>query len=287
MAQRGFLSVSKFFSDYEYRQMKSSDELIFMMNALFALYYTEQGAPDDASGPTGAERAGMVELGLSLITTKLQELNIHCVDGHLRGGSLVYLKEPDFGAHQSLYGVDTFCVLEKHKIWDDADGCYRLSGFDAKVKISGSDTWLCVGISPLREEDDDYSDLDDEDEDEDERREEITQKEKERIAFVITNTPGFRELKNQQQRQAFAKPIVENEIGSKEWGSLLNPAYEAAKMATELYELGIIPKRAKALASAGKNALEIGKELGISKQKAERAIAAEIPQYIADQLEQP
>lgn len=227
----------------------------------------------------------LIERAMNEIVAQFEvELKIPVVRGkfHGRGATVIYLDKPNFSQYAKLYDPNSFGVLEIHYEMSEDSSERVYAGFDAYVRLGESNAWLCVGIKPLQseEEDDPYDDL----EDEEDHGEEITQEEKERIAVVVANSHGFRELKNREQRMAFAKPIIDKECDGKEWNTYLRPEHEIAQMAAELHELGITPMRAKALSSEGKTAAEIGKLLGISKQKAERAIAAEIPQYIADQL---
>lgn len=254
-----------------------------VLPVLFNFYYANQAnqeAPNLSWDPDKKDR--FVKAGITCIIEQLSKLNIPRIEGLLRGGSLVFLRNPDFESHKSLYGEGAVCVLEKDTTWHD--NRLMLDGFSAKVRLSScSDTWLCVGIcssEQIESDDDDYDD----DIDNEEDHQEITQEEKERIAVIVANSHGFRELKNREQRMAFAIPIIDKESAGKEWNTYFRPEHEIAQMSAELHDLGITPMRAKELASEGKSAAEIGKLLGISKQKAERAINAEIPQYITDQL---
>lgn len=272
------------------------EQIETILPVFFGFFYKNLGDPDVASNFPNAfdaisallkfkpeTRECFVNAGMERIISQLAKLNIPCIEGSLQGGSIIFLKNPDFEEHKPLYGGGSICVLEKHTTWHD--NRHMLEGFSAKVRLSGSDTWLCVGISqPETIDEDDFDDEYDDDFGSEDRREEVSQEEKERIAIIVASSHGFRELKNREQRMAFAKPIIDQELGEKEWNTYLNPAYEIAQMSAEILNLGIIPMRAKELSLEGKTAAEIGKQLGISKQKAERAIAAEIPQYIADQL---
>lgn len=232
-------------------------------------------------------RHHLIERAISQIVALFEtELSVPLVRGKFRGhgATVIYLDKPDFRSHTKLYDPNSFGVLNVHYKESAESGERLCSGFDAYVRLGESSTWLCIGIKPPDSEDgDDYYDDDDLD-DEESHQDKITQEDKERIAVIVANSHGFRELKNREQRMAFAKPIIDKERAGKDWNTYLKPEHEIAQMAAELHDLGITPMRAKALASEGKAAAEIGKLLGISKQKAERAIDAEIPQYIADQL---
>lgn len=260
----------------------ASDEVALAF--MFAVHSFVDGE-EGLFGIPQPRRHHLIERAINQIIAQFEtELTLPLVRGkfHGRGATVIYLDKPDFRQHAKLYDPNSFGVLEIHFEKRTESGEMIYSGFDAYVRLGESNTWLCVGIKPLESEEDDdpYDDL----EDEEDNGEEITQEEKERIAVIVANSHGFRELKNREQRMAFAKPIIDKERDGKEWNTYLRPEHEIAQMAAELHELGITPMRAKALSSEGKTAAEIGKLLGISKQKAERAISAEIPQYIADQL---
>jgi len=246
-----------------------------------------------------SHRHRLIEKALKQIVTQFEaELGIPWVRGKFigLGSTIVYLDKPDFSEHVKLYDPNSFGVLDVQVEKSREDGRMVYTGFGAYVRLDMSNTWFSVGIkSPTSEENrslldfQDYSEDDEIEEDDDEdsdAAEEMTQEEKERVAFMVATATGFRELKNRQQRMAFVKPILDKESEGKSWYNVFyRPEYELAEMATELYGLGIVPTRAKQLAAEGKTTTEIGKALGISKQKAERAIDAEIPQYIASQIE--
>ena len=266
---------------------ETGNEEVISDELALAFMFAVHASVDDDEGVLAIHqprRNYLIDQAINQIVALFEvELAIPVVRGKFRGpgATVIYLDKPDFSQHTKLYDPNSFGVLDIHYEMP-ADGGERIyAGFDAYVRLGESNTWLCVGIKPpVVEDDDPYDDI----EDEEDHGEEITQDEKERIAVIVANSHGFRELKNREQRMAFAKPIIDKERDGKEWNTYLRPEHEIAQMAAELHELGITPMRAKALSSEGKTAAEIGKLLGISKQKAERAIVAEIPQYIADQL---
>lgn len=238
----------------------------------------------------------LIGIAIQKITNQLKELNIPIIEGVFdgTGSAVIRVSEIDIFKNKAYFTQGSIAVIDVTTDYvsenDEDDALEIKTSFEVHIRFGESNTWLSIGAKTPKKKDED------EDEDEDEYydeidcedgreiREVVTKEEKQRMAVIAATSHGFRELKNRQQRMAFVAPIIDAESSGKEWDSYLRPEHDIADMATELYELGIIPKRAKSYADKGKTAAEVGKLLGISKQKAERAISAEIPKYIEDQL---
>lgn len=236
----------------------------------------------------------IIEFAIQRITTQLIELNIPIIEGVFdgTGSAVIRVSEIDIFKNKAYFTQGSIAVIDVTTDYvsenDEDDALEIKTSFEVHIRFGESNTWLSIGAKTpkKKDEDEDEDEYYDEIDCEDDRgiREVVTKEEKQRMAVIAATSHGFRELKNRQQRMAFVAPIIDAESSGKEWDSYLRPEHDIADMATELYELGIIPKRAKSYADKGKTAAEVGKLLGISKQKAERAISAEIPKYIEDQL---
>ena len=101
------------------------------------------------------------------------------------------------------------------------------------------------------------------------------------VAHHVAQSEDFSKLKNKGQREAF----VERLLQSKAYEAIPNYyAGEISQRAEGIYEFGVLPGRVKSLLNQGKSILEASKYLGISKQKAERAVAMQTPDFIAEMM---
>ena len=255
-----------------------SDEVALAF--MFAVHSSVDGN-EDALEIQQPRRHHLIERALNQIVAQFEaELKIPLVRGKFRepGATVIYLDKPDFSRHAKLYDQNSFGVMDVYyeKSMEGDEMVY--AGFDAYVRLGESNTWLCIGIkAPESSEEDEFDDY----ENEDPLGPTVDAVTIERVAAIVARSTGFGELKNKRQRRDFARPIAHQEI-SEDGGDFY--VRDSAELAESFNELGIIPMRAKELKAEGKTIAEIAKSMNITKQKAERAVDAEIPKYITDNL---
>lgn len=144
------------------------------------------------------------------------------------------------------------------------------------IRLGHSNTWLYFGFE-IPEVDDDEEFLDEETDLDDELEREAFIS----ISLQVAQAHGFSNLKNKAQRLEFTKSTL-----PKLYPEAISDytTREIASRAESYYELGILPSQVKILSKEGKLISIIAKELGISKQRAERALACEIPDFISELL---
>lgn len=226
-------------------------------------------------------RHHLIDRAITQIVAQFEtELKIPLVRGkfHGPGATVIYLDKPNFSQHAKLFDPNSFGVLEVHFEKGSETGEMIYSGFDAYVRLGESNTWLCIGIKAAEpSEEDEFDDY----ETEDPLGPTVDAVTIERVAAIVARSTGFGELKNKRQRRDFARPIAHQEI-SEDVGDFY--VRDIAELAESFNELGIVPMKAKELKADGKTIAEIAKLMNITKQKAERAVDAEIPKYIIDNL---
>jgi|SRR5580765_8174476 len=233
-------------------------------------------------------RHKLIEKTLKKIVTQFEvELAIPWVKGRFGGigATIIYLDEPDFGPHTKLYDPNSFVVIETFMEKGADDGDMLLSGFDAYIRLGESNTWLCIGIKPPPDEpglldfnDEAGSELDILGLDAPALSEENTKIICD-IAAQIATSEGFSSVALRvEPREQFAAKFVKLRIGE-----LIEPelterqlVLQAADIARNYWEFAVVPMLAKELKLEGKTASKIAKELGITKQRAERAIEMSI-----------
>lgn len=257
----------------------ATDDIETILRFMLGFYHINEGAPDDLFSIEPAHRERVVETGMARTVAQLAKLGIPCIEGKLRGGSLVFLKDADLEAHKPLYGPGSICVLEKHTAQHDERAL--LDGFEAKVKLEGSDTWLCVGISPTA-----ITETEDEEPYEEEPPEQLPQHpatfDINRVAVMAASAAGFGAVsRSREMRTDFVRPIVQSELPE-----LCSEAivYAVAQQAVTFWEFGVVPMRAKELKSKGKKIAEIAETLGITKQRAERAVGMEMKLTLIEKM---
>jgi hypothetical protein len=255
----------------------ATDDIETILRFMLGFYHINEGAPDDLFSIEPAHRERVVETGLARITAQVAKLGIPCVEGKLRSGSHIFLNDPDLEAHKALYGPGTICVLEKHTAQHDDRAL--LDGFEVKVKLEGSDTWLCVGISPTAA-------FEDEDEEHEEEEPAMlpppsAMHDINRVAVMAANADGFGVVaRNRELRADFVRPIVQGELP--ESGEPI--VHAVAQQAVTFWEFGVVPMRAKELKSSGKKIAEIAEALGITRQRAERAVGMEMKLTLIEKM---
>lgn len=255
----------------------ATDDIETILRFMLGFYHINEGAPDDLFSIEPAYRERVVETGMTRTLAQIAKLGIPCIEGKLRGGSLVFLSDPDLEAHKALYGPGTICVLEKHTAQHDERAL--LDGFEARLKLDGSDTWLCVGISPTAA----FEDENEEHEDEEPPMlpPPSTMHDINRVAVMAASADGFGVVaRNRELRADFVRPIVQSELP--ESGESIVQAI--AQQAVTFWEFGVVPMRAKELKSSGKKIAEIAEALGITRQRAERAVGMEMKLTLIEKM---
>lgn len=271
--------------------LSDEDALAFM----FAVHASGDGAEGMLSIPQ-PHRHRLIERALHKIVTQFEvELGIPWVRGRFRGlgAVVVHLDKPDFSEHTKLYDPNSFGVLDVHTEKNQFNGDVLYAGFDAYIRLGESNTWLCIGIKPPSPENE-QGILDFSDETAELHNEEITfhdetegrlSKENDEtladIAARIAVADGFGAVAMRiEPRRDFSKKFVDKHF--EEFIDLdpfirKNTIYEwAGDIARNYWEFVVIPMRAQKLEQAGKSIPQIAKELGITKQRAERAVEMDI-----------
>ena len=151
-----------------------------------------------------------------------------------------------------------------------------IQGFALHVRLGTTNTWMSSSMSmPDPEEDEE----DDEEDDGESVQVESTTLTK--LALIAARSPEFGRLKNKGQRQNLVSSILNNgnhpDIPS-------HYAPEIASRAEGVFEFGVLPEQARTLLSQGKSILEISKLLGLTKQRIERALSAQTPNFIIEAM---
>lgn len=245
----------------------ASDEVALAF--MFAVHSSVDG-DEGLFGIPQPRRHHLIERAINQIVAQFEaDLALPLVRGkfHGRGATVIYLDKPDFRQHAKLYDPNSFGVLEIHFDKKTESGEMIYSGFDAYVRLGGSNTWLCIGIKPPDSEDgDSYDDGDNDFLDEDISQEKIDWKAINVVAVAVARAPGFGSVvRSPDIRGDFARPLVEELMPDADPDMV-------AHQAVTFWELGVIPQRAKKLKADGKKISEIAKLLGITRQRAERAV---------------
>ena len=153
------------------------------------------------------------------------------------------------------------------------------AAFSGCVRQGATSTWFVRSVDngPL-EEGRDYDGLfDEEADDEPQQPTEEVSRALSSVALVVASMEGFGRLKNKAQRQEMTAAMLGlpafSEVSSHYVG-------EIAQRAESLYEHGVLPQRASAMAANGQSAGDIAKALGVTRPRIERALSAQVPEHI-------
>jgi len=210
---------------------------------------------------------------------KLSALDIPIIEGALRGSGHTFICS-DFSyleKHEALLRQKDCLGVIDIGYSDEEKGDRHIRTLAVHVRLGSSNTWLTADVSLplLGEDDDDDDDLDAE------LEPEVDSSVLTAVALATARTPQFGSLKNKGQRQDFVLSILKK----KEFKDVPNYyASEIAQRAEGVYEFGVLPEQVRGLSSQGKTVTDISKELGLTKQKVERALSAETPEFIADMM---
>lgn len=264
----------------------TSDEVALAF--MFAIHAHGDDSMEDEFHIPQPLRHKLIEKALQKIITQFEaELAIPWVKGRFGGigATIIYLDEPDFCQHTKLYDPNSFAVIETFMEQSADDGTMLLSGFGAYVRLGESNTWLCIGIKPLPDEsglpefdDGAGNELDILGFDTPALSEENTKIICD-IAAQIATSDGFSSVALRvEPREQFVAKFLKMRIGE-----LIEPELterqliiQTADIARNYWEFAVVPMRAKELKLEGKSASQVAKELGITKQRAERAIEMDI-----------
>ncbi len=206
--------------------------------------------------------------------TKLAALGVPVIDGSLEGDghTLVTCNLFDGIDDTLINQPNSFGVVDV-VYWDDETElkCMRAATFYVRAGLTN--TWFCSVLTLALPDD-----LDEEFESEvGEGDEELDPETISKLALLVAQSVGFGALKNQKQRRDF----VENFLTKPEHAEV--PDYHSGSIsarAESLYDFGVLPKKVRKLIADGNALAEVAKSLGISKLRAERASAVEIPEFI-------
>ncbi|MBP7790411.1 MAG: hypothetical protein KA024_01110 [Zoogloea sp.] len=246
----------------------------------------------DSNAMVDVTRESLVHALFLMAMSQIEDFGIPVVKGQVRGdaGTLILIPLVDgIAAHRALIGAGSICVIDSKMATADS-GEPVLDGFDIRVRLGESSTWLWIVVEALADEDDEA--LDDDDDDLDPAWESMQQLRTDtwaRVAVLAAKSQGFGDLRNQRQRKDLCREIASVEVANvdnlpepSEWE--LNSITDDA---TDLYSLGVLPMAARRLKEEGASVAEIAKRLGISKLKAERALQAITPDAIQNRLVGP
>lgn len=212
----------------------------------------------------------IVSTQIDKVRRVLARLDIPCIEGSVGGGanSLVFLKKPDLDGHASFLGTGSIAVVDEHRLADET-----LGGFDCWVRMGTSGTWLFFGII-APEERQEAPDLYGINDDGDYTHEELARipiDDINRVAVAVAQAEGFGAVvRSRELRAEFAEPYVRRAFPEREDHDITQAV---AQQAASFWEFAVIPERAKALSADGKKTInEIAKLLGITRQRAERAV---------------
>jgi len=293
-------------------EVVSDEEALAFM---FAVYASIDGEEGMFSVPQ-PHRHRLIDKACHQVVTQFEvELAIPWVQGKFYGpgATVIYPDKPDFSEHVKLYDPNSFGVLDVQVEKSQGDGSMVYTGFGAYVRLGESNTWLSVGIkSPssksksLLDFEDDEQRRDSEGEDDD-----ASDHDDDEIYFRDDNfldSPDFYDKNNDvvsdiaaqvavangfgtvalrpEPRRLFALKIVKSRVDDfverDPFISERHIAHVVADRARDYWEFYVIPMRAKPLHEEGKSPAQIAKTLGITKNRAERAI--ELSQTLGDGL---
>lgn len=226
-------------------------------------------------------RHKLIDKALHQIVTQFEvELSIPWVKGRFSGigATIIYLDKPDFSEYTKLNCPNSFGVIETHTEKSRDNGEMLLTGFDAYIRIGESNSWLCIGIRPPPDDDGFYDEADGDLGVLGLERPMLTDKNMETlcdIAAQIATDEGFSAVALRvEPRERFVEKFVQDRMDDFVEPGITQAQiiFQAAEIARSYWEFAAVPMRAKELMEAGRTTAQIAKELGITKQRAERAI---------------
>lgn len=212
--------------------------------------------------------------------TSLKAFDIPIIRGSVSGNGCCFISviSAELSDYRNLFTEGSICVIDLEKFNDikseQDNDIYK--GIKIYIRLGNSNTWLHFGWTiPEIDCDEDLFD------DEVDLEEEMEKEELVTISLQVAKAPGFGSLKNKSQRLEFTQSIL-----PKLYPDAISDytTREIASRSESYYEFGVLPYQVRSLSQAGKSIPVIAKELGISKQKAERALTCEIPEFISDLL---
>ena len=208
---------------------------------------------------------------------KLSVLGIPVIDGTIRGSghTLISCESCFLETHEPLLRQENcLAVIDVEYSGEVKEGS-EIRGVAIHVRLGATNSWLYYELSLTSEDDDLEDDLDEE------LEPEVDSAVLTALALTTARSAEFGKLKNKAQRQEF----VLNLLGKEEHRVV--SGYHSAEIvhrAESIYEFGILPEQVRQLSSQGKSLLEISKALGLTKQKVERALLTQTPDFITEMM---
>lgn len=207
------------------------------------------------------------------------DLGLRLINGNLlgHGHTLVKVDKWQDEIKKFHQGNESFAVL--HIAYLDNEEGGAIEEVSIFIKIDSGNLWLfSSAVNP-------FADMDMEIDDEDEDLygyHKITEEEQSLInstALLIAKENVFGSFRNRDQRENFIASFVKkNNIQNLP----RDCEYHIACQAEVIYEFGLLPSRAKELRNQGMSTNEIAKELNITKDKAKKVVARDIPDNILE-----
>jgi len=287
---------SGIFTPYGDKVLSDEEALTFM----FAAYASTAGDEGIFRIPQ-PHRHRLIDKVLHQIVAQFEtELKIPWIRGNFRGlgAAVIHLDKADFSEYANLCGPGSLGVLAVRVEKSPEDGRMIYTGFDAHVRLGETNTWLCAGIKTPTAEGESLLDFEnaaegskrhDESEDDDET---YTNDEYlldppsfydknttiiADIAAQVAVADGFGAvaLRPELRKQfaiKFVEPRVDEFIERDPFISEEQIADAVAHRARDYWGFYVIPMRARSLNDGGKSPAQIAKILGITKDRAEKAI---------------
>lgn len=211
------------------------------------------------------------------VVNQMSELGVSVIYGDLQGQGCCYVTTNDFAFLDKKHLIDesSLCVIHEEYDTDEDSNDRSLVDLAVYVRLGTTNTWLGSRMAQPETEDDEDGDAEwDVDEDE------LTSDEIISLPLSVARESGFGLLKNQNQRLEF----VRHSIAKTEYDLSDYTLREIASRADSYYSLGVLPSIVKKMTQDGNSITDVAKSLGISKAKAEKALSAEIPDFIGGLL---
>jgi len=279
-------------------EVVSDEEALAFM---FGIYASVDGT-EGIFGIPQPHRHRLIDQALHQVVTQFEvELAIPWVKGKFygSGATVIYLDKPDLREHVKLYDPNSFGVLDVQVEKSQEDGSMIYTGFGAYVRLGESNAWLSIGIkSPSSKEKSLLDFAEDERHRDSERDNAIGDDEiyfrnddllgspdfYEANAAVISDiaaqvavADGFGTVALQSEPRKrftmkFVKPRMDDFVECDPFISESQIADAVAHRARDYWQFYVVPMRARSLSGAGKSPAQIAKDLGITKNRAEKAI---------------
>lgn len=208
----------------------------------------------------------------------LKELGIPVIMGSISGNGccLISIESAELSDYRHLFSQGSICVItmEEFSGLENTQEKKIYSGIKIYVRLGSSNAWIYFEWN--------IPDIDCGEELFDEEagfENELGKEDLISISLQVAQTRGFGILKNKSQRLEFTQAILPK----------LHPeaisnytVMEIVSRSENYYELGVLPNQVRSMSNEGKTVASIAKELGISKPRAEKALACEIPEFISN-----